>query len=144
VLHNHDAAAAERLPRLMALLLDLPLAARRSLAERWHAQEDAPLLYRTMTDPAQLTARLSELPAAARSVLTSLRGGPAARADLLARLPLSEGRLDEALAGLAALGLVLRAPEAGGRAPRLAVERSVGDRLYVAGDVQSALDRGMA
>jgi hypothetical protein len=125
----------------MALLLDLPPGARRLLAEQWGAGEDAASLYRSMTDRDALRARLAGLPPGARAALDSLRREASSPEELLARLPLSERRLAEGLAALAELGLALRAPEAGRRAPRMAAGAGPRDRLYVPPDLASALAR---
>src|SRR5215831_5543742 len=131
-------------PRLMALLLDLPSGDRRQLAERWGAQEDAASLYRAMTEPPSLSARLTTLPPGARAALAVLRREPASADDLLARLPLSEARLAVGLAALARLGLALRAPGPGARAPRLALDASPRERLYVPVDLAAALAKAEA
>src|SRR5262245_23057200 len=132
------------LPRLMALLLDLPAGARRRLAEQWGAAEDTASLYRSMTDQESLRRRLATLPAGARAALELLRREPASPDDLLARLPISEGRLAEGIAALAGLALALRAPEAGARTPRLALGAGPRDRLYVPADLAAALARAEA
>jgi len=125
----------------MALLLDLPSGPRRHLAERWGAGEDTASLYRLMTGPESLRARLATLSPGARAALGVLRREPASAEELLARLPLSERRLADGLAALAELGLALRAPEPGARAPRLAVGAAPRDRLYVPADLAAALAR---
>ena len=132
MLHNES-------PRLMALLLDLPPAVKGELARRWGVEEDAAAIYRAMTEPGALAARVAALGPAAAQVLAALRRAPASRRELLARLPVSEVRLDAALAALAEHALVLRLPEAGGRTPRLATAANPADRLYVPADVAAAL-----
>src|SRR5262245_15769427 len=97
----------------MALLLDLPSGPRRRLAELWGTGEETASLYRTITEPESLGARLAELPPGARPALEALRRAPSSAEELLARLPLSQPRLAEGLAALAELALALRAPEAG-------------------------------
>jgi DNA-binding transcriptional ArsR family regulator len=123
----------------MALLLDLPSGVRRRLAEQWGAGEDTASLYRSMTEPESLRARVAALPPGARAALDVLRREAASPEELLARLPLSERRLDEGLAALTELGLALRAPEPGSRAPRLALGVSPRERLYVPADLAAAL-----
>ena len=123
----------------MALLLDLPSGARRRLAEQWGAEEEAAALYRSMTGPDSLRARVAALPPGARAALDVLRREAASPEELLARLPLSERRLADGLAALAELGLALRAPEPGARAPRLALGASPRERLYVPSDLAAAL-----
>jgi len=123
----------------MALLLDLPSGARRRLAEQWGGGEEAASLYRSMTEPDSLRARVAALPPGARAALDVLRREPASPEELLARLPLSARRLADGLAALAELGLALRAPEPGSRAPRLALGASPRERLYVPADLAAAL-----
>jgi hypothetical protein len=94
-----------------------------------------------MTAPESLRERLAALPPGARAALDVLRREPASADDLLARLPLSEKRLDDALAALAGLGLALRRPEPGSRTPRLAIDASPRDHLYVPADLAAALAR---
>src|SRR5205823_9879302 len=103
------------------------------------AGEEAASLYRSMTEPDSLRARVGALPPGARAALDVLRREAASPEELLARLPLSERRLADGLAALAELGLALRAPEPGARAPRLALGASARERLYVPADLAAAL-----
>ena len=125
----------------MAFLMDLPPAARRELAARWGAEESTDLLYRTMTDPAHLSAAVDALGPGARSVLVHVARGSGAVDDLLARLPISRERLGAQLDGLGALGLVLRQPIGDGP-PRLARAPFGGEPLYVPADVAAVLAGG--
>src|SRR5947209_2532847 len=122
----------------MAFLLDLPAPNRRELAARWRVEESTDLLYRTMTDPSALSARVAALGAPARDALTRLarRSGPVE--DLLAALPVSRERLVGALDALGAYGLVLREP-VGGAPPRPARAPFGEEVLYVPADVAAAL-----
>lgn len=127
-------------PRLMGLLLDLPPLVRRALAEHWGTEGDAASLYRAMTGPTTLRACIDGLPPRAGEVLAVLLRAPASRHNLLARMPLSAQRLDEALAALADRGLILRLPEQGLRTPRLAAGASAHESLYVPADVAVAAE----
>lgn len=121
----------------MALLMDLPSARREALGTAWGVGSDAAAIYRAMTDPATLTARLAQLPVAS-AALALLARGPSAADDLVARLPYAEARLMSAIQELAALALVARAPVGGLRA-RLADGATAGELLYVPGDVAAVV-----
>jgi hypothetical protein len=122
----------------MAFLLDLPDAGRRELAARWGVEESTDLLYRTMTDPAALDARLGVLGHSARAALARLARRPSSLDDLVARLPTPAERVAADLDALGALGLVLRQPV--GTAPPRPARKPFGDEpLYVLPDIAAAL-----
>jgi hypothetical protein len=128
-------------PRLIGLLIDLPVAALTDLAARWECPATPKELYEVMTSR-RLTGLVGELPAATQQVLRALAPTPLRLDDLLGRVALGRESTERSLLELGGLGLVARVGSSGRARPLLG---GVGrEWLAVPREVAGALARAAA
>ena len=124
---------------LMAFLMDLPVEPRRQLAVRWQSGEAPDTLYRTMTDRAQLRARVEGIDPLATRLVSILTESTLTRDVIASRIAASDQRVNAIIELLSDLGIVLEVPQGPQASPRFASPHYGEKQLYVPSDLSVLL-----